>query len=176
MVLLVIDAQSGITDARLYAFDKFVLSLKRLIHTARSSGVEVIYVRHMDESGALSAGSPGFEIYGGFAPAEGEQIFDKRVNSPFRASGLLEYLLEKGESQLMVTGLQTDYCIDASVKCGFEHGFDIIVPEYANTTFGNEYMTGEQSYHYYNRFMWNKRYARCVSLDEAVEMLRECKE
>ena len=32
MVLLVIDAQTAIVDARLYAFEKFVLSVKKLIN------------------------------------------------------------------------------------------------------------------------------------------------
>ena len=32
----------------------------------------------------------------------------------------------------------------------------MIVPAYANSTLDNEYMTGEQSYHYYNEFLWPK--------------------
>lgn len=64
----------------------------------------------------------------------------------------------------MITGLQTDYCIDATIKCGFEHGFEIVVPAYCNTTVDNEYMTAEQSYKYYNEKMWSSRYSRCVSL------------
>jgi len=172
MVLLIIDAQCAITDARLYAFDKFVLSVKRLIDTARKNGTEVIYVRHDDGAGTeMTPGTEGFEIFGGFAPAEGEHIFDKTVNSPFKESGLLEYLREKGENTLMVAGLQTDYCIDAAVKCGFEHGFEIIVPEYSNTTFDNEIISAETTCTYYNRFIWNNRYAKCISLSKALELL-----
>ncbi len=172
MTLLVIDAQRAITDYRLFAFDRFVLGVGRLIDTARKNGTEVIFVRHDDGEGSqMTPGTDGFEIYTGFAPEEDEKIFDKRVNSPFRGSGLLEYLREKGETSLMVTGLQTDYCIDATVKCGFEHGFEIIVPEYCNTTFDNDFMTAEDCYHYYNEFMWNNRYARSVPLGEALELL-----
>ena len=35
MVLLVVDAQNGIVDERLYAFEKFVSNIKKLIGTAR---------------------------------------------------------------------------------------------------------------------------------------------
>ena len=35
---------------------------------------------------------------------------------------------------MIVVGLQTEYCIDAAVKCGFEHGFEIIVPKESNST------------------------------------------
>lgn len=47
----------------------------------------------------------------------------------------------------------------------------MIVPENTNSTFDNQYMTAEQTYRYYNDFMWNKRYAECISFDEAVELI-----
>ena len=173
MVLLVIDAQKGICNEELYRYDLFVDTVKRLISIAREKGVEVIFVRHDDGEGQpLTKGKEAFEIFDAFAPLPSEKIFDKWVNSPFRDSGLLDYLQEKGEKQLMVVGLQTDYCMDATVKCGFEHGFQMIVPECGNTTFDNDFMTGEETYNYYNRFMWPKRYATCVALYEALDMLK----
>ena len=48
MVLLVVDAQNGIVDERLYAFEKFVSNIKKLIGTAREQGIEVLYVQHDD--------------------------------------------------------------------------------------------------------------------------------
>ena len=172
--LLVIDAQELITTEKLYAFDRFIPNVRTLIAEARKKGVEVIYVRHDDGKGQpLSKGNTGFDIYSGFAPEAGERFFDKFVNSPFRDSGLLGYLHKKGVKRLIVTGLQTDYCIDATVKCGFEHGFEMIVPEYCNSTTDNEYMTAEQTYRYYNEFIWKNRYASCVSMDEAVRMIQE---
>lgn len=173
MVLLVIDAQKGICNEKLYRFEAFVSTVRTLIACAREKHVEVIFVRHDDGEGQpLTKGKDAFDIFDAFAPLPSEKIFDKKVNSPFRDSGLLAYLQEKGEKQLMVVGLQTDYCMDATVKCGFEHGFQMIVPEGGNTTFDNAFMTGEKTCAYYNRFMWLKRYATCVSLNEALDMLK----
>lgn len=53
----------------------------------------------------------------------------------------------------MIVGLQTDFCIDATIKGGFEHGYEMIVPEYTNSTFDNAYMKKEDSYQYYNTFI-----------------------
>lgn len=169
MILLVIDAQKAITNDRLYRFNEFVSTVKTLIKTARKCGIEVIYVRHDDGMGtSMTKGFDGFEIYEGFAPEQNEKIFDKRVNSPFRDTGLAKYLSEKGETELIITGLQTDYCIDAAVKCGFERGYKIIVPQLANTTFDNSFMTAEKSCEYYNNFIWNGRYAECISADDTI--------
>lgn len=172
MVLLVIDTQKLITNEELYEFDTFVSNVKKIINNARKNNIEVIYVRHDDgEESELTEGTDGFEIYEEFKPINGEKIFDKKVNSAFKDTGLLEYLRDKGEKKIIIVGLQTDYCIDATIKCGFEHGFNIIVPAYANTTVNNKFMTAEKSYKYYNEFMWNGRYAECISVDETIRKM-----
>lgn len=173
MVLLVVDTQKLITTPDLYNFNAFEDAVIKLIAAARENNVEVIYVRHDDGAGAeLTKGTPGFEIYEGFSPQQGEKIFDKIVNSSFKGTDLLEYLVEKNIRTVAVVGLQTDYCMDATNKCGFEHGFKMIVPENANSTFDNTFMTGEQSYKYYNEFMWKGRYAECISVEETIERMK----
>ncbi len=169
---MVVDTQIVITNKDLYQFEAFVSNVKALIQKAREKGIEVIYVRHDDGAGEeLTKGKPGYEIYEAFSPAEGEKIFDKHYNSAFRETGLLEYLLSKKQTQVMITGLQTDYCIDATVKCGFEHGLQIIVPAYANSTVDNEFMSAEKTYQYYNEFMWKGRYAKCISMKETIDLM-----
>ena len=171
-ILLVVDAQEGIVNDKLYAFEKFETNVKKLITEARNNNIEVIHIRHDDGEGhPLHKGNTEFEIYSGFAPVNGEKIFDKTVNSPFRNSGLLKYLRDNNVKKIITAGLQTDYCMDANIKCGFEHGFEMIVPEYCNSTFDNDFMTAEQTYRYYNNFMWNKRYAECVDMDRVVELI-----
>ncbi|RII33726.1 cysteine hydrolase [Clostridium chromiireducens] len=173
MVLLVVDTQKLITNEKLYKFDTFVSNVKELINKARENNIEVIYVRHDDGAGSeLTKGTDGFEIYEEFQPINEEKIFDKNVNSSFKGTGLLEYLTNKGEKDVIIVGLQTDYCIDATIKCGFEHGFNIIVPAYANTTVDNKFMSAENSYKYHNEFMWNRRYAECISLDETIKRMK----
>jgi nicotinamidase-related amidase len=173
MILLVVDTQKLITKEELYEFDRFVSNVKEIIHEARANKIEVIYIRHDDGVGSeLTKGTDGFEIYEKFQPMKDEKIFDKKVNSAFKGTGLLEYLIDKGEKDIITVGLQTDYCIDATIKCGFEHGFNIIVPAYANTTINNEFMSAKQSHEYYNEFMWNGRYAECISLDETIRRMK----
>lgn len=173
MVLLVVDTQKLITNKKLYKFEEFKSNIKKLIVTARENGIEVIYVRHDDGVGnELTKGNPVYEIYEEFQPMNNELIFDKTVNSSFKDTGLLEYLKQKEETEIIIVGLQTDYCIDATIKAGFEHGFKMIVPAIANSTFDNQYMNAEQTYNYYNDFMWNKRYAEGVSMKDVIERMK----
>ena len=66
--------------------------------------------------------------------------------------------------------MSTDFCLDATVKSGFEQRFHIIIPAYANSTYDNPYFDGETAYKYYNEFMWSVRYAQTVSVEETIEM------
>ena len=61
MILLVVDTQKGITDERLFAFDRMRTNIKCLIDTARKNGVEVVFVRHDDGPGTgFSVGDEAF--------------------------------------------------------------------------------------------------------------------
>ena len=174
MVLLVVDTQNAIINKKLFDFETFEANVKKLISTARENSIEVIFVRHDDGVGnELTKGNPGFEIYEGFKPTDNEQIFEKNVNSSFRNTGLLEYLRKKNEDTVITVGLQTDYCIDATIKAGFEHGFKMIVPAHTNSTVDNKFMTAEQTYKYFNEFIWNKRYAECISFEKTLEMMNK---
>lgn len=49
----------------------------------------------------------------------------------------------------------------------------MIVPANTNSTFDNQYMSADQTYKYYNEFMWNKRYAECISFERTIELMEE---
>lgn len=172
MKLLVIDIQKGITDERLYAFESFISNTIKIIETARKNNVEVIYVQHDDGPGSgFSIGDRDFEIADQVAPRDGEKIFYKTINSAFGNKELTKYLEQSNEKDLMIVGLQTNFCIDATVKSAFERGYNVIIPQGTNSTFDNDYMDGETTYRYYNEMMWPKRFAKCLSMEEAIEIL-----
>lgn len=173
MILLAIDIQKGITDDRLYAFNSFIKNCQILLAAARKNQVEVIYFQHDDgPDTGFSIGDDEFEISHLVAPLDGEKRYVKTINSCFGNQEFADYLKIKDETELMIIGLQTNFCIDATVKSAFERGYHVIVPQGANSTFDNDYMDKETTYRYYNEMMWPERFADCVSVEEALEMLQ----
>ena len=175
MVLLVVDTQRGCFNETLYAFETVKKNIKKLIAEARANNIEVVYVQHDDGPGTdLDMGTDNYEIFDEFTPEDGEKRFEKNVNSSFHPmSGLTDYLKSKNEKDIITVGVSTDYCLDATVKSGFEQGFNIIIPAYANSTYDNPYFDGETAYKYFNEFMWPVRYAQVVTVDETIEMMRK---
>ena len=172
MKLIVVDIQNGIMDNRLYNFDVFIKSVTRIIDAARKNGVEVIYIQHDDGPGTgLSVGNEGFEIAEQVSPKENEKKYIKTINSCFGNSEFADYLNRSGDKDIIIVGLQTNFCIDASVKSAFERGYNVIVPGEANTTFDNDYMDGQTTYKYYNDMMWPERFAKCISVDAVIKMM-----
>ncbi|MBO4378873.1 MAG: isochorismatase family protein [Clostridia bacterium] len=172
MILLVIDMQKGIADEELYAYNTFMDRIARLVDAARKNHVEVIYFQHDAGPGSgLSAGDDDFKIIDEVAPKEGEKVFVKTINSCFGNKAFTEYMEQQEDKRLMIIGLQTNWCIDCTVKSAFERGYEVIIPEGANSTFDNDYMTGEITYRYYNEEIWPGCFADCVPFDEAVAML-----
>jgi nicotinamidase-related amidase len=171
MILLVVDMQKAIAVDDLYAYDALMDGTVRLVDAARKNGVEVIFVQHDAGPGTgLSAGDEGFEIIDELHPEPGEKVFVKTINSCFGNKELKKYLKQQEDKRLMIVGLQTNYCIDATVKSAFERGFEVIIPEGTNSTFDNNYTTGETTVRYYNEDVWEEL-VDAVTLDEAIEML-----
>ena len=171
MILLVVDMQKGLVDEELYAFDTFMDRTVRLIDAARKNNVEVVYVQHDAGPGSgLSVGDSGFEIADRVRPANGEKVFVKKINSCFGNKDFTGYMESQEDKRLMIIGLQTNYCIDCTVKSAFERGFEVIIPEGTNSTFDNDYMTGETAVRYYNEDVWEEL-AESVTMEEALDML-----
>ena len=77
----------------------------------------------------------------------------------------------KGIDTIILVGLQTEYCIDTTCKSAFEFGYKIIIPEETNTTFDNEYLSGEKLYEFYNYKIWNKRFANVIPVEDVIKIL-----
>ena len=172
IVLMVVDVQNALIMEHPYNEQRVIENIKKLILTARNNNKEVLYVRHDDGKGTeLEQGTDGWQIYDEISPNAGELIFEKQYNSAFHKTGLREYLESKDIDTIILVGLQTEYCIDATCKSAFDYGYKIIIPEATNTTYDNEYLSGEKLYEFYNYKIWDKRFANVLSIDDVIKSL-----
>lgn len=172
--LLVVDVQTGLIKKHPYNEQKVISNIKGLISSARTSGTEIIYIRHQDPIGEeLEYGTDNWQIYAEVAPLQNEKVFEKKYSSAFVKTNLKQYLDSRKITNLVLVGLQTEYCMDATCKSAFEHGYQIMIPEETNTTFDNEYLPGEKLYEFYNYKIWNNRFAKVLPVQKAVEMIEQ---
>ncbi len=172
MILLVIDMQKGLVVDELYDYQNFLNRTLTLIKEARKSNVEIIFFKHDAGSGSgLTIGEEDFELIDEIELKPNEKVYTKTINSCFGNESFKEYMDNQKDKRLMIIGLQTNYCIDCTIKSAFEKGYEVIIPEGTNSTFDNPYMSAEVTYDYYNDDVWEEL-VNSVTIEEATKLLR----
>lgn len=170
--LIVIDVQTALVEAHPSDEERFIASVGALIEACRCNGVPVVYVLHDGGAGdELERGTDGWQAYAAIAPQGGEPCVGKRFNSAFRRTGLHEMLRSLGAKRLVMCGMQTEFCFDASVKAAFELGFEVTVPREAVTTFDSEFATGDALTAYFEDRIWDGRFAQVKDTASVIEQL-----
>lgn len=123
--LLVIDVQNVyVRTLDLTTIDGVPLvdRLVDVIAKARAAGIPVIYVQHRDPR--FSATSLELAIPEAIAPREGDRVVWKSYPDAFRATELLPALQALEVRRLLVCGLSTSGCVDATVFGAVQHRYD----------------------------------------------------
>lgn len=143
--LLVIDMQCALIDEGAYEADAVLDRIGGLLAQARTSGTPVIFIQHEEEEyPAMNYGAPGWQIHSAIAPAEGEPRLRKRTADSFYETPLEDELRARGINRLVVTGMQTDYCVNATCRSALSHGYDVTLVADGHTTVDAEQMTAVQ--------------------------------
>jgi nicotinamidase-related amidase len=97
-----------------------------LLSAFRDRGLPVVHVRHLSvRPGAtfFIPGTPGAEIHASVAPIAGETVVEKSFPNSFRQTALAEILKAQQIGELVIAGMMTHMCIDATTRAAFDLGF-----------------------------------------------------
>ena len=152
---IIIDVQNILVETG-FETEKLLEKITYLQDQARSKNIEIIYVQHIENPEAQTL--EDWQLSALLNRKPDEKAFQKRYNSMFKETGLKEYLDQQGIEQLVLCGMQTEYCVDTSVKVGFEYGYQLIIPEGAVTTFDGDDIPAETLNEFYEN-IWEERFA-----------------
>jgi nicotinamidase-related amidase len=108
----------------------------------REKGLPVIHVRHLSTRPGATfflPGTQGAEIHAAVAPKAGEAVIEKNFPNSFRNTNLQEILQRQGIKDLVVAGMMTHMCVDASVRHAADLGYKV-------TLLGDACATRAQAY------------------------------
>jgi nicotinamidase-related amidase len=156
--LLIIDVQNCMFDptAPVYNHEALLTNVHGLLDRARANATPVIYVQHCGPEGAPHApGLPGWEIHPAVAPQPGEVVVQKRTPDSFHETTLRSALDQLGIEQLIIAGIQSDYCVDTTTRRAFSEGYTITLVGDSHSTWGDGGLDAQQIIEHHNRVLGN---------------------
>lgn len=132
-VLLVIDIQNFYFEGGRLALAGPVeasRNARALLDRYRARGWPVIHVQHLPEgvdAPCPDSGDAATRIHPDVLPFPGEVVVVKHHANAFRGTGLLDALRERGADRLVICGMQTHMCVEATARAGGDLGFEVTV-------------------------------------------------
>jgi len=128
--LIIIDIQNDYFDNGSNTLTGSLLAAKNarlILDDFRSKGLPIIHVQHLSTRPTATfflPGTTGTDIFVDVRPFEDEKLIVKHYPNSFRETDLLEYLKSLDASQLVICGMMTHMCVDATTRAAKDFGFD----------------------------------------------------
>ena len=149
---------------------------RELLQCFREHGGMHIHVQHVARrAGAtfLLPGDRGSDIHDSVAHFVGEPLVVKHFPNAFRETDLAARLKEGGVDRVVITGMMTHMCVDATARAAADLGFEVLVVADACATrdlrFGDTLIPAEQVHKAFLAAL--KSYGEVLTTEQAIVRL-----
>lgn len=127
---------------------------QELLQASRAKQLPVIHVQHtstLPNAQHLLPCTKGVEFHPNVLPIKNEMIIKKHYPNSFKDTNLLNHLIKHQINHLIVAGMMTHLCIDATVRAAYDLGFTCTVVSDAcatkNLEFNNMLIPAQTVHH-----------------------------
>jgi nicotinamidase-related amidase len=103
----------------------------------------VVLIQHEEESDLLRHGAPGWQLADGLETSSEDHRVRKTTGDSFYQTSLQKLLPKEDFERLIICGLQTDYCVNATVRQALKLGYDVVLAGDAHSTVDNGNLKAE---------------------------------
>ena len=129
--LVIIDIQNDYFPGgrmELECADAAAANAARALAEFRRKGAPIVHVRHLSARPGATffiPGTAGAEIHERVRPGADERVIEKNFPNSFRATDLDNVLKSAGVKELVVAGMMTHMCVDATVRQAADLGYKV---------------------------------------------------
>jgi nicotinamidase-related amidase len=170
--LLIIDMQRALCAGEEAAFgiDNVIEKINALSARARGAGSPVILIQHDEDEGPLQFGSVGWALADGLLTVTEDIRLRKRTPNSFHQTELHQLLRDRGVSHVVICGLQTEFCVDTTVRQALPLGYSVTLAADAHSTTDGA-LRAEQIISHHNRTLrWMTSYGPRMEVKPAAEV------
>jgi nicotinamidase-related amidase len=127
--LLIIDIQRDYFPGGAYPLvepEAAAASARKVLDAFRAAGDPVIHMKHVwdaPDAEFMRPGTEGIEIHPEVEPADGELVLEKTSPNSFVETQLEDELRKRGGDDLVVAGMMSSMCVDATVRAAADLAF-----------------------------------------------------
>ena len=113
------------------------LRAREILASFRQKNLPVVHIQHVaTRPGAIFflPDTEGVKIHANVEPLPGEVIFQKNYPNSFRGTPLLDHLRDNKVDSVVVCGMMTHMCVDATVRAAFDYGLEVTLVHEACAT------------------------------------------
>ncbi len=180
--LLLIDLQNDYFAGgtmELTGADEALQNALILLRFARAEGLSVIFMRHFSVQPQATFFLPdtkGAQLHDSLDPLEHEPVMDKNFPNSFRQTELDEYLNTRKITRLVICGMMSHMCVDATTRAAFDKDFTCILAHDACATrpltFLNKTIKAEDVHGAFMAAL-GARYARVATTGDCIATLKQ---
>lgn len=150
--LLIIDVQQALCTGASAAFEsaQVIRRINQASAWARGQGLPVIFVQHEEAAEPWRFDCPGWQLADGLDAMANEVRVRKQTPDAFNQTELDALLRARGITRLLVCGMQSDFCVDTSVRRALSLGYDVVLLADAHTSVDNGVLTAAQIIAHHN--------------------------
>lgn len=103
------------------------LKAKQVLEHCRKEGIPVIHIQHLanrEGAGFFIPDTKGAEIHSNVAPINEEKIITKHFPNSFRETELQQFLQKHSITELVICGMMTSMCVDATTRAAKDLGYE----------------------------------------------------
>jgi nicotinamidase-related amidase len=153
--LLMIDIQQAMfgPDEICHQPERVLANAGDLLARARAAGTPVHFVQHCEAGGGFAPKSAGWQIHPQVAPRAGEPVTEKWAASSFYKTDLDAKLRAAGIDNLVIAGLQSEFCIDTACRVAQTLGYKVTLAADAHSTFDTPILPADKIIAHHNRLL-----------------------
>ncbi|WP_085725999.1 cysteine hydrolase family protein [Pseudomonas sp. R37(2017)] len=142
--LLIIDVQQALCSGEYECFEigRVIDTINDLSARARQAGAPVVLIQH-EEGELFKHGAPGWQLAEGLQTSPKDLRVRKTTGDSFYQTNLQKLLPKEDFECLVICGLQTDYCVNATVRQALKLGYDVVLAGDAHSTVDNGNLSAE---------------------------------
>lgn len=155
--LIVIDVQQGLCEGETACFAHLdtIARINTVAAKCRAAGVPVIFIQHESPSGSLQFGSDSWQLADGLDQHPGDICVRKTTSDAFLRTELADTLARLHARELVICGMQTQYCVDTTTRRALALGFPVILIEDGHTTENGPHLSAAQIIAHHNHTLTN---------------------